>query len=393
MKFSIITPSHDPRYLKELEFSLISQTHTDWEWVLVLNNGAEYKPLDPRAKVIRCPFESKSVGKLKKYACSQATGEVIVELDHDDMLTPNCLAELKKAYMDKEVGFVYSRDAVLGDFVPYNPEYGWTYDMFNWGGISLYSMHSMPLHPGRLGEIYFAPDHVRSWRKDVYDGIGGHNEDLEICDDLDLIHRLYMVTKFHYVPKVLYIYRIDGGNTWLKNQESIANTSNELYHKNIFDLCKRFCELNDVLAIDLCGGIGKPEGFLSIDKENGDIIADLDEGIPLPDNSVGLIRAFDALEHIRDKQKIMSEIHRVLIPGGMLISQTPSTDGRGAWQDPTHVSFWNENAFWYWTRPGAMSYIRNTSVKFREVRLYSSFLNDWNRQYNISYAVAHLEKQ
>ena len=393
MKFSIITPSHDPRYLKELEFSLISQTHTDWEWVLVLNNGAEYKPLDPRAKVIRCPFESKSVGKLKKYACSQATGEVIVELDHDDMLTPNCLAELKKAYADKEVGFVFSRDAVLGDFVPYNPEYGWTYDMFNWGGRSLYSMHSMPLYPGRLGEIYFAPDHVRSWRKDVYDSIGGHNEDLEICDDLDLIHRLYMVTKFHYVPKVLYIYRIDGGNTWLKNQESIANTSNDLYHKNIFDLCKRFCELNDVLAIDLCGGIGKPEGFLSIDKENGDIIADLDEGIPLPDNSVGLIRAFDALEHIRDKQKIMSEIHRVLIPGGMLISQTPSTDGRGAWQDPTHVSFWNENAFWYWTRPGAMSYIRNTSVKFREVRLYSSFLNDWNRQYNISYAVAHLEKQ
>jgi SAM-dependent methyltransferase len=392
MKFSIITPSHDPRYLKELEFSLISQTHTDWEWVLVLNNGAEYKPLDPRAKVIRCPFESKSVGKLKKYACSRATGEVIVELDHDDMLTPNCLAELKKAYADKEVGFVFSRDAVLGDFVPYNPEYGWAYDMFNWGGRSLYSMNAMPLYPGRLGEIYFAPDHVRSWRKDVYDSIGGHNEELEICDDLDLMHRLYMVTKFHYVPKVLYIYRIDGGNTWLKNQENIANTSNELYHKNIFDLCKRFCELNDVLAIDLCGGIGKPEGFLSIDKENGDIIADLDEGIPLPDNSVGLIRAFDALEHIRDKQKIMSEIHRVLIPGGMLISQTPSTDGRGAWQDPTHVSFWNENAFWYWTRPGAMSYIRNTSVKFREVRLYSSFLNDWNRQYNISYAVFHGEK-
>ena len=392
MKFSVITPSHDPKYLKELEISLINQTYTNWEWVLVLNNGAEYEPMNMRTKVIRCPFESKSVGKLKKFACEQATGDVIVEVDHDDMLTPNCLAELSEAYKDPEIGFVYSRDAVLGDFVPYNPEYGWTYDMFEWGKKSLYAMNAMPLYPGRLGEIYFAPDHVRSWRKDVYDSIGGHNEELEICDDLDLIHRLYMVTKFHYVPKVLYIYRIDGGNTWLKNQESIANTSNELYHKNIFDLCKRFCELNDVLAIDLCGGIGKPEGFLSIDKENGDIIADLDEGIPLPDNSVGLIRAFDALEHIRDKQKIMAEIHRVLIPGGMLISQTPSTDGRGAWQDPTHVSFWNENAFWYWTRPGAMSYIRNTSVKFREVRLYSSFLNDWNRQYNISYAVFHGEK-
>ena len=28
---------------------------------------------------------------------------------------------------------------------------------------------------------------------------------------------------------------------------------------------------------------------------------------------------------------------------------TPSTDGRGAFQDPTHVSFYNENSFWYFT--------------------------------------------
>jgi hypothetical protein len=31
----------------------------------------------------------------------------------------------------------------------------------------------------------------------------------------------------------------------------------------------------------------------------------------------------------------------------------PSTDGRGAFQDPTHVSFWNANTFAYFSRQGA----------------------------------------
>lgn len=393
MKFSIITPSHDPKYLRELEESLIAQTYDNWEWILLLNNGATYKPMDPRTKVFVCPFDTKSVGKLKNYACSLSKGEIIVEADHDDMLTPDCLKSLSTEYLDERVGFVYSKDAILGDdFVPYSNEWGWTHDTFEWRGRTLFSMNAMPLYPGRLGHIYFAPDHVRSWRKSVYDSIGGHNVNLDVCDDLDLMHRLYMVTEFRYIPRVLYIYRIDGDNTWLKNQELIRDKSLELYNQNIYSLCRRFSELNGVLCIDLCGGIGKPDGFLSIDIEGGDIVTDLNEGIPLPDNSVGVIRAHDALEHIKDKQMIMSEIHRVLVPGGMLLSQTPSTDGRGAWQDPTHVSFWNENSFWYWTRPGAMSYIRNSRIKFREVMLYSSFLNDWNRAYNISYVVFHGEK-
>ena len=45
----------------------------------------------------------------------------------------------------------------------------------------------------------------------------------------------------------------------------------------------------------------------------------------------------------------MTEIWRLLKPGGLLVSSTPSTDGRGAFQDPTHYAFWNENSFKYFT--------------------------------------------
>ena len=75
----------------------------------------------------------------------------------------------------------------------------------------------------------------------------------------------------------------------------------------------------------------------------------MSRGIDLPDNSVGVIRAVDFLEHVPDKIAIFNELHRLLAHGGMLLSLTPSTDGRGAFQDPTHVAFYNENSFWYFT--------------------------------------------
>jgi SAM-dependent methyltransferase len=149
--------------------------------------------------------------------------------------------------------------------------------------------------------------------------------------------------------------------------------------------------MNGLKKVDLCGGFGKPEGFLSIDKFNGDIIHDLETGIPLQDNSCGIIRAYDALEHIKNSQFLMSEIHRVLVPGGILLSSTPSTDGRGAFQDPTHISFWNQNSFWYYTRKQQAQYIHNDKL-FRECKLVTEFPSEWHKENNISYVTAHLEK-
>lgn len=393
MKLTIITPTHNTKYLAALEKSILDNRHKDWEWIVLLNNGAkEFVPNDERIKVIRSINKSAAVGALKKEACSYATGEAIVEADHDDLLTPDCLEKVAAAFSDPAIGFVYSDNAKLSDdFKPYSPVYGWTHKPFSWQGKELIAMNSLPLTPGRLGYIWFAPDHVRAWRKSTYDQIGGHNENLEICDDQDLMHRLYLVTKFKHIAEVLYIYRITGDNTWLERNKAIQQKTVEIYNQNIFALADRFCQLNDLPKIDLCGGFNKPKGYIGIDLKNADVVADLNKGIPFSDNSVGVVRAYDALEHLTDKRKIMEEIHRVLVPGGLLLSQTPSTDGRGAWQDPTHVSFWNENSFWYWTRPEQMQYIRNDK-KFFESKLTTYFPNEWHRQNNISYAQAFLEK-
>ncbi|MBC7340834.1 MAG: methyltransferase domain-containing protein, partial [Clostridia bacterium] len=105
--------------------------------------------------------------------------------------------------------------------------------------------------------------------------------------------------------------------------------------------------------LDLGCGDAKPEGYVGIDKEPGpqvDVVYDLEQGIPYPDNSADEIRANHVLEHLADKEKIMAEIHRVLKPGGRLVFEVPSTKGEGAFNHPGHKSFWNKSSFVFWTQ-------------------------------------------
>ena len=71
-----------------------------------------------------------------------------------------------------------------------------------------------------------------------------------------------------------------------------------------------------------------------------------------------------ALRHayyFRNPIHTMQEAHRCLTPGGWFLTLPPSTDGRGAFQDPTHVSFWSSNSFWYYTRPEQARFIHSPS--------------------------------
>lgn len=107
----------------------------------------------------------------------------------------------------------------------------------------------------------------------------------------------------------------------------------------------------DPLRLDLgCGG-WKTEGFVGVDIYSGpgvDVVADLNRRFPFPDNSVDEIKAHDVLEHLKDNIHSMNEIWRICKPYAKVDIRVPSTDGRGAFQDPTHVSFWNLNSFRYY---------------------------------------------
>ena len=152
-KFSIFTGEHDPEnipFLLELYDSILSQTYTNWEWIILTNNGCWPKNIpelirnNNKVSVIDYRGPSKNIGRIKKQACMHCTGDILVEVDHDDLITSNCLEELNQAYQDLEVGFVYSKDAmydIKNDFVPFNKNSGWTHDKYSFRGRDLWVMN------------------------------------------------------------------------------------------------------------------------------------------------------------------------------------------------------------------------------------------------------------
>lgn len=388
LKFSIITPEHNPQnipYLEELYDSILSQSYSNWEWIIYINGKCrlEHIPIrivkNEKVKILHDPSVNSNVGAVKKKAFSSGSGDVLVEVDHDDLITSDCLEELNKAYQDDSIGFVYSDSAYLSmknDFVPYNPDFGWNFKEFKWKNKILKSMNTPVATSHSVGFIWYAPDHIRSWRSSVYANIGGHNPDLSICDDHELMIKTYLSSKMKKVDKTLYIYRITGENTWLERNQAIQIKTVELFHQYAFNLAERDAELSGLAKISLGTNVEAPSGYMSVGEGAKDVNFDLNNGIPVPDNSVSVIRAFDVLEHVRDPLKIMSEIHRVLCHGGWAFIEVPSTDGRGAFQDPTHVSYWNENSFWYYTKADKAKYIKNNNIKFQNFRLDTKMYED-----------------
>ncbi len=121
------------------------------------------------------------------------------------------------------------------------------------------------------------------------------------------------------------------------------------------------------VKVDICCGGNKQPGFIGVDIVEApgvDIVCDLRERFPFEDNYVDYLRAHDAIEHLPDKIKTMNEIYRVCKNGATADIKVPSTDGRGAFQDPTHVSYWNINSFLYYTSDVQSYYQLNRTYGF-----------------------------
>lgn len=381
---SVFTPTNNLKYINQAFKSLLAQTYQNWEWIVLLNGDCENISFDdPRVHVFRTSFTG-MVGTLKREAAAYCTGEYLVELDHDDELTPECLEEISKCTED----FVYSNCfQVDDDWNPYTwaDGYGWEWRNNIYEGHSVLEAVSPEPSPSNFSRIWFAPNHVRAWKKDFYWSIGGHS-DMKISDDHDLCARSYLNGTIKHIDKPLYLYRVHGGNTWLSLQDEIDRTMWENHDKYFIPMQEKWSKENNLRMVDLGGAINTAPGYESYDRHNADIVGNLNEKWNLEDNSVGILRAHDIIEHLHDPIHTMNEAWRVLAHGGIFDILVPSTNGVGAWCDPTHVSFWNRRSFRYYTERDMRVYLEpECHCRFQPIKLVDTIMWD-----NIPYVQAQL---
>lgn len=401
-RVSVFTPSHWPRFLDDCLRALLAQTFEDWEWIVVLNNGARWRPCvdDPRLRLV-VEEDLAGIGAAKRHACSLARGDLLVELDHDDELRSDALELLVSAFdAHPEAGFVFSQFAQIRedgsrDDSRFDERNGWSYREATVDGRPVLQCDAMEPYPHNVSYIWYAPNHVRAFRREIYEMTTGYDAARDILDDQDIVCRMYELAGFHLVDECLYLQRLHHGNT-----QRIADVNARIQQETVV-LYDRYIEPNALAwarrcglhALDLGAAHNKPDGYLGVDQYDGpgvDIVADVTVGLDLPDSSVGVVRAVDFLEHIPDKVALFNEIYRLLAHGGLLLSLTPSTDGRGAFQDPTHVSYYNENSFWYFTQSGYARFVPQIRCRFQVSRLVTYFPSEWHERNQISYVCANL---
>jgi glycosyltransferase involved in cell wall biosynthesis len=213
--------------------SLKEQIWTNWEWIVVDDSPDEetWKILqeisnqDYRVKLHRIyPLSGGNIGLAKHRAAMLGQGDWVVELDHDDYLTKECLSTCNDA-IEKypDAGFLYSDVCEMyEDGEPKTYDHDWSgnwyarhdnYFDFGYAGHSWVNVdgkdivaHWYPdINPLTIRFNISMPDHVRMWERELYHKIDGHNTNTPVADDLEIIIRSFLNTRIIHVKRVLYL--------------------------------------------------------------------------------------------------------------------------------------------------------------------------------------------
>jgi len=238
VKFSIFTSCYNS-YEKIFRpyNSLKAQTFIDWEWVII-DDSPDDKHFnfmrtvvgdDPQVRLYRRSKNSGNIGEVKNETISLCRGMYVLELDHDDEIMPDCLADAVRTFEeDQEVGFVFM-DCVMmyedGSAHSYGDHFGLGYAGYYCQKIKDRWLN-VAAHPNinniTCSHIVAVPNHPRIWKREVLQKLGSYSEFLPIVDDLEILLRTAVGTKMARVHKPAYIqYMNAGGNNFqfIRNSE------------------------------------------------------------------------------------------------------------------------------------------------------------------------------
>jgi len=219
---SIITNCYNgEKYLEETIQSVLSQTYTDWEYLLFDNNSTDRSAeiflshKDPRFKYFKNDT-TVSLGHGRHDAFKMVTGDYVCFIDSDDLWLPEKLErQISIMERDKEVGIVYSDYVYFGVL---NLE-----RKTSEGGYKT-TKDILENYDLGVSDTMIRRSIVLSNNIEI-------NKDYNIIADFDLFTRMSRVAKVYHIKEYLTKYRVHSSN--LSN-----NTDREA--KELYDIYGRF---------------------------------------------------------------------------------------------------------------------------------------------------------
>lgn len=194
---TIYIPAYNvEEYIEEAVDSALAQTYDNIE-ICVHNDGSTDGTMavlkrryrrHPKVNIGHAP--NSGISGASNQAIRAGSGELVLQLDGDDVLEPNAVEVLVEAIRHGHV-------CAYGNFRRIDPEgtlidEGWEEPHYSRERL----LRSMIVH------------HPRLFRRDAWEAVGGHNENLTNAVDYDLFLKLSEVGTMHHVRQTLYSYRI-----------------------------------------------------------------------------------------------------------------------------------------------------------------------------------------
>lgn len=128
----------------------------------------------------------------------------------------------------------------------------------------------------------------------------------------------------------------------------------------------------EALRLNLGCGLDARPGWLNVDRialPGVDFVHDLND-LPLPfeDTSAEVILCKDVLEHV-ELVPVLRDLHRILVPGGLLVARVPHFTAKEAFGDPTHTAFFSSQSFRYFSREHGRNYYFDFAFSTVDVHL------------------------
>lgn len=227
-KISILIPVYKVpiKYLNECLNSIFTQYYKNWE-ICIVDDNSNSMDIIRILKKYEKKYKDKIKLKFRKVnghisqttndALSLATGEYILLLDNDDIISPECLYEIVKVLnKDKSIDLIYSNEDKIDKERRFYPYF-------------------KPKWNREILKIDNYISHVGVYRRQIAKGIKGFTVGLEGAQDWDFVLRFTQQTnRVVHIPKFLYHWRyIDSSTSKSLDNKPYAKIAREEVQKRI----------------------------------------------------------------------------------------------------------------------------------------------------------------